>query len=306
MGYDNFNSADVYFLSALKDCSPNVVKFLRGLALGEKEAGIDYAFLDKLGCRQYDGKGDYWRLVSVANGSISGGVQSPALRGYNEQCELYMVGRAGTANRFPKTLSCQGVAVPKILQGAWRKLVSSSVKSGSYVVTNAWGGKSYHNYGLAVDICLRHFGDTFTISSPVKVGGVVYDNLRKVYEKCGLLSWAKRCGLEWGGDWSDFPDYVHFQDTAYKPIPYKVYHGAFCLQNEDNCCFEVCRKYWAGYYDKELSAFERAFDSDSPSVSTKEDVPTSSEGWLSKVKGGSLLALLVLGGLVYYLTKKRR
>lgn len=304
MGYDNFNSADVHFLAALRDCSPNVVKFLRGLALGEKEAGIDYAFLDKLGCRQYDGKGDYFRLVSIANGSVSGGVQSPALRGYNEQCELYMIGRAGTHREYNKRLTVQGVAVPKVLQGRWVKLITSEKKNS--VVTNAWGGKSYHNYGLAVDICLRHFGDSFTISSPVKVSGVVYDNLRKVYEKCGLLSWAKKCGLEWGGDWSDFPDYVHFQDTAYKPIPYKVYHGTFCLQNEDNCNFETCRKYWAGYYDKELLAFEKALDSESAPVSSKEEVPTSSEGWFSKLKGGSLLALLVFGGLAYYLSKKRR
>ena len=299
MGYDNFNSSDVHFLSALRDCSPNVVKFLKGLALGETDGIVDFGFLSKLGCRFFDGKGDYFRVVSFANSKLSSGVQSPGLRSYDEQCELYMVGRSGTHRDYSKTLTWQGVAVPKILQGGWQKLLSAS--SVGSVVTNAWGGQSYHNYGLAVDIVLRRLGDSPNLVEPVTVGGVTYRTLRQVYEKCGLLKWAKKCGLEWGGDWSDFPDYVHFQDTAYKPLPHKVYGDRFCLQNADNCSFAACRDYWAGKYDKEIEAFVKALD-----VPPKEEGTDSKpEGWADKVKGGFLFILLLVGGLVLYLRRKR-
>jgi peptidoglycan L-alanyl-D-glutamate endopeptidase CwlK len=62
-------------------------------------------------------------------------------------------------------------------------------------VTNAKGGYSWHNFGIAFDIGLfkdgKYFGD------------------HKLYSDCGLL--GKSLGLEWGGDWKSFPDRPHFQ-----------------------------------------------------------------------------------------------
>ena len=298
MAYKNFNSSDVAFLKAVRDCSPNVVKFLTGLASGNEEAGIDYDFLNVLGCRQYDGKGDYFRVVQVAQ--QDGSIQSPGLRTYDEQCQTYAVGR----NVESTVLSYQGVTVPKILRGGWSKLVKSDRKSGSYVVTNAWGGDSYHNYGLAVDICLRHFGDAVPESLVMTVGGVKYDSLEKIYRRCGLLAWAKKCHLEWGGTWTDFPDVVHFQDTDYRPIPDRVYFGCFNLRNRANCSFQTCKDYWAGKFDADLEKFSSALSgkSDTDITSGSEKVPTFSEGGL-KVAGG-LGVLLLLGGLAYWLHKR--
>lgn len=59
-------------------------------------------------------------------------------------------------------------------------------------VTNARGGMSYHNYGLAVDFAF------------VKDGKAVWED--KLYKNIGR--WASRVGLEWGGNW-------HFVDTPH-------------------------------------------------------------------------------------------
>ncbi|PWU68327.1 M15 family metallopeptidase [Gracilibacillus dipsosauri] len=78
-------------------------------------------------------------------------------------------------------------------------------KSGS-IVTNARGGQSYHNYGLAVDF--------FLVSAD---GKKAIWNTRVDLDKDGKRDWmevvaiAKQLGFEWGGDWSSFPDYPHLQ-----------------------------------------------------------------------------------------------
>jgi len=62
-------------------------------------------------------------------------------------------------------------------------------------VTNARGGQSNHNFGVAWDIGIFQSGQ-YLDDSPLyaQVGGI-----------------GKGSGLEWGGDWSSFPDEPHFQ-----------------------------------------------------------------------------------------------
>lgn len=66
-------------------------------------------------------------------------------------------------------------------------------------VTNAPGGYSYHNYGLAFDFAVLN--DDGSINWTV-------DNK---WKRVGAL--GKSLGLEWGGDWKGFKDYPHFQFT---------------------------------------------------------------------------------------------
>lgn len=74
------------------------------------------------------------------------------------------------------------------------------------IVTNAKGGYSLHNFGLAVDFAL------FTKDGKK----VVWDTV-KDFDKDGTPDWqevvleAKKLGFEWGGDWKSFKDYPHFQ-----------------------------------------------------------------------------------------------
>lgn len=73
-------------------------------------------------------------------------------------------------------------------------------------VTNAKGGTSYHNYGLAVDFALL-LPDGRTVS---------WDTLRDG-DKDSLPDWsevveeAKKLGFEWGGEWRTFKDLPHLQ-----------------------------------------------------------------------------------------------
>ena len=73
------------------------------------------------------------------------------------------------------------------------------------IVTNAKGGQSYHNWGLAIDIVLLYDKDsngTFEVAS-----WDVNDDFMKV------VNHFKKCGWEWGGDWKKFKDTPHFQKT---------------------------------------------------------------------------------------------
>ena len=76
------------------------------------------------------------------------------------------------------------------------------------IVTWAKGGQSYHNYGLAVDICLLIDGKTIS-----------WDTL-KDYDGDGLSDWMECAkvfedhGWQWGGRWTKGKtDMPHFQKT---------------------------------------------------------------------------------------------
>lgn len=62
------------------------------------------------------------------------------------------------------------------------------------VVTNARGGYSWHNYGLAADYAFV-VGGRLTWEGPWSIFGCI----------------ARECGLEWGGDWKKFSDRPHVQ-----------------------------------------------------------------------------------------------
>ena len=63
-------------------------------------------------------------------------------------------------------------------------------------VTNAKGGYSNHNFGIAWDIGIFSESNGYLEESPL-------------YDKAGSIGHA--IGLEWGGAWSTFQDKPHFQ-----------------------------------------------------------------------------------------------
>lgn len=105
---------------------------------------------------------DYW--------AISG------FRSWQEQDELYALGR--TKANVDATES-------KPLGGK---------------VTNARGGQSYHNFGVATDFCPDK-----DIDRP----GLQPDWDPEAYEILGEE--AARLNLEWGGSWKSFKDFPHVQ-----------------------------------------------------------------------------------------------
>lgn len=64
------------------------------------------------------------------------------------------------------------------------------------IVTNARGGESNHNYGLAVDLC------------PFLDGKPQWDDIQSFIR---IGAEAEKRGLEWGGKWKKFIDKPHVQ-----------------------------------------------------------------------------------------------
>jgi len=78
-------------------------------------------------------------------------------------------------------------------------------------VTNAKGGQSIHNYGLAFDIVLLYDNDnndTFKEASWSMIKDFDKDSKADWMEITNLF---KSRGWEWGGDWKSFKDNPHFQ-----------------------------------------------------------------------------------------------
>lgn len=75
-------------------------------------------------------------------------------------------------------------------------------------VTNAKGGQSIHNYGLAFDIVLL-----------VNNGKTASWDTVKDFDKDGKADWMevvnifKKHGWEWGGDWKSFKDKPHLEKS---------------------------------------------------------------------------------------------
>lgn len=72
-------------------------------------------------------------------------------------------------------------------------------------VTNAKGGSSYHNYGLAIDICwlVEQPDDSYKYDSTKSW------NFGPNYRK--IIKLFKDAGYVWGGDWVSIKDTPHFE-----------------------------------------------------------------------------------------------
>jgi len=69
-------------------------------------------------------------------------------------------------------------------------------------VTNAKGGQSIHNYGMAFDICILLDKDSNGTFESVVWDGKYFDQ---------VVAYFKSKCWEWGGDWVKFKDNPHFQ-----------------------------------------------------------------------------------------------
>ena len=74
-----------------------------------------------------------------------------------------------------------------------------------HIVTNARGGHSYHNFGLAVDIVVLDAS-----------GAANWDTDHPGWTAAAKA--GKSLGLEWGGDWMGFKDIPHYQYTNHLPL----------------------------------------------------------------------------------------
>lgn len=77
---------------------------------------------------------------------------------------------------------------------------------GEKVVTNAKGGDSFHQYGVAADFFPALHGKPIMFE---KDGDEISD---PIWNRIAIV--AKTHGLEWAGLWKSFPEGPHFQYTA--------------------------------------------------------------------------------------------
>lgn len=126
---------------------------------------------------------------------------------YRAQIVPALTGRA--ICRFAYTLRTFQEQDALFAQGRTRLFDENGNRLG--VVTNASGGQSIHNYGLALDIVL--IVDTNKDKKPdTAVWNTVadYDGDR-VADWMEVTNILKRNGWEWGGDWKRFKDAPHFE-----------------------------------------------------------------------------------------------
>lgn len=76
------------------------------------------------------------------------------------------------------------------------KLYAQGRTTPGNIVTQAKGGQSFHNYGVAVDMVFRKEG---------------YNASDSLWQTLGAV--GKKHGFKWGGDWTSFVDKPHFELT---------------------------------------------------------------------------------------------
>jgi peptidoglycan L-alanyl-D-glutamate endopeptidase CwlK len=121
-------------------------------------------------------------------------VREEALEIYKDICEA-LTGRA--VCRFTHTLRTFEEQNALFEQGRKRP---------GKKVTNARGGQSFHNYGLAIDICLIIDGKEASWDTLSDFDGDHVSDWQEIVRIFKMYGW------EWGGDWK-FRDMPHFQKT---------------------------------------------------------------------------------------------
>lgn len=113
---------------------------------------------------------------------------------------------------FPPNIAVRIVQGLRTIEEQNALYAQGRTKSGN-IVTNARGGSSFHNYGLAIDFAILIDKD----------GNGTYDemswDIKKDNDKDGVADWLEvvkvfeAAGWEWGGRWSSIKDYPHVQKT---------------------------------------------------------------------------------------------
>lgn len=117
----------------------------------------------------------------------------------------------GVRLRFAYTLRTFKEQDDIYAQGRTRLFDSSGKRLGK--VTNAKGGQSIHNYGLAFDIVIlldKDKNGTFEAASWDTKADSDKDGMSDWME---VVNYFKSIGWVWGGDWKSFPDAPHFEKT---------------------------------------------------------------------------------------------
>jgi peptidoglycan L-alanyl-D-glutamate endopeptidase CwlK len=81
------------------------------------------------------------------------------------------------------------------------------------IITNASGGKSYHNYGLAIDFAILIDKDRNGTYDELGWSMVTDFNKNGTFDWQEVVKAFEDLGFEWGGRWRTFVDNPHCQKT---------------------------------------------------------------------------------------------
>jgi peptidoglycan L-alanyl-D-glutamate endopeptidase CwlK len=115
-----------------------------------------------------------------------------------------------------ENVGCRFVQVYRTFEEQDALYAQGRTKPGQ-IVTDAKGGKSYHNYGLAIDFCLIYDKNK---DGKVSSEEIVWDrdidiDKDKVADWMEVVKIFTKYGWQWGASWKDYP---HFE----KSFNYKV------------------------------------------------------------------------------------
>lgn len=88
------------------------------------------------------------------------------------------------------------------------KLYAKGRTASGSIVTKAKGGQSNHNFGVAIDVFPLHEDGKLHMADDKK-------NIRLLKKVAPI---GKRHGFKWGGDWTSFKDYPHFENMYGKTL----------------------------------------------------------------------------------------
>jgi len=123
-----------------------------------------------------------WFILDAQNQGINLRITS-GYRSFAEQDAIWQQGRDAHGNRIP----------------------------GQSVYTNARGGQSWHNFGLAFDVVEIRPHAVTGLPTAIWNGYEAADGLGENWSRIGAI--GESHGFEWGGRWTSFPDRPHFQMT---------------------------------------------------------------------------------------------
>lgn len=106
--------------------------------------------------------------------------------------------RCATKNFINEVEKTMGIKL-RIIQGYRTYAEQDALYKQRPKVTNAKGGESNHNFGLAIDV------------AEIKNGSIDWAEQEIVLPKIAPI--GKKWGFEWGGEWKSFVDKPHFEMT---------------------------------------------------------------------------------------------
>jgi peptidoglycan LD-endopeptidase CwlK len=115
-------------------------------------------------------------------------------------------------SHFPPTVQIRIIQGLRTIKQQEDLYAQGRTKPGK-IVTNARGGQSIHNYGLALDFALMYDKDkngSFEILSWST--GEDFDG-DKISDWSEVVKAFKSIGFVWGGDWVSFKDYPHLEKS---------------------------------------------------------------------------------------------